>query len=235
MAIRIMEYNWLWSFGISGRSHLIELLDTALAVDWVQMSQKLPSVIFCLGPPGSGKGTQCAKIVKEFSFIHLSAGDCLREAMERKDETSELIDSYIREGQIVPVEVTVGLLKKKMQEHGWNDKYFLIDGFPRNRDNLEGWYRIVSDAEVNVIGCLFLDCNDEIVMDRLLRRGETSGRADDNKETIIKRLKVYHQDTIPIIEHFEGLNKCFTVDAARPIDSVWEDLEKLFRERIVPN
>lgn len=197
------------------------------------MSDKLPSVIFCLGPPGSGKGTQCAKIVDEFSFIHLSAGDCLREAMSRKDETSELIDSYIREGLIVPVEITVGLLKKKMQDHGWGGKHFLIDGFPRNQNNLEGWHKILPETEVNVIGCLFLSCEDDIVVERLLHRGETSGRVDDNRETIVKRLKVYHEETTPIIQHFENSNKCFTVDATRSIDSVWEDLKKLFKEKII--
>lgn len=190
-------------------------------------------MVFCLGPPGSGKGTQCAKIVKEFSFIHLSAGDCLREAMSRKDETSELIDSYIREGLIVPVEITVGLLKKKMQDNGWGGKYFLIDGFPRNQDNLEGWNKILPETEVNVIGCLFLSCEDDIVVERLLHRGETSGRVDDNKETIVKRLKVYHEETTPIIRHFESSKKCFTVDATRSIDSVWDDLKKLFKEKIV--
>lgn len=199
------------------------------------MNQNKPSIVFCLGPPGSGKGTQCANIVNEFSFIHLSAGDCLREAVSKKDETSELIGNYIKEGLIVPVEITVSLLKKKMQDYGWNDRYFLIDGFPRNQNNLDGWYKIVPDNEVNVIGCLFLDCDDEIVVNRLLHRGETSGRVDDNKETIIKRLKVYHEETTPVIEHFKSFNKCFTIDATGSVDSVWEDLKKLFRERIISN
>ncbi|KAK9174508.1 UMP-CMP kinase family protein [Cryptosporidium meleagridis] len=197
------------------------------------MSQNKPFVLFCLGPPGSGKGTQCAKIVDEFSFIHLSAGDCLREAMSRKDETSDLIDSYIREGLIVPVEITVSLLKKKMQEHGWNDKYFLIDGFPRNKNNLDGWQKIIPDTDVNVIGCLFLNCDDNIVVERLLHRGETSGRVDDNEETIVKRLKVYHEETTPIIEYFKNSNKCFTVDTTGSIESVWEELKKLFKEKII--
>ncbi|KAK6587914.1 UMP kinase [Cryptosporidium xiaoi] len=187
-----------------------------------------PLVIFCLGPPGSGKGTQCSRIVGEYSFIHLSAGDCLREALANKDETSELIDSYIREGLIVPVEITVGLLKKKMQLYGWNNGRFLIDGFPRSRDNLDGWFRIMPESEVNVLGCLFLNCSDEIVVERLLHRGETSGRVDDNKETIVKRLRVYHEETTPIIEHFKNVNKCFSVDASSSIEAVWEEIKQVF-------
>ncbi|KAH8740320.1 UMP kinase [Cryptosporidium ryanae] len=189
-----------------------------------------PLVIFCLGPPGSGKGTQCARIVEEYSFIHLSAGDCLREALENKDETSKLIDSYIREGLIVPVEITVGLLKKKMQLHGWNRGKFLIDGFPRSRNNLDGWLRIMPESEINVIGCLFLNCDDEIAVERLLHRGETSGRVDDNKETIVKRLRVYHEETTPIIDYFKNVNKCFSVDASSSIETVWGEIKKVLGE-----
>ncbi|KAF7457614.1 UMP-CMP kinase [Cryptosporidium felis] len=198
------------------------------------MSRAKPSVVFCLGPPGSGKGTQCTKIVDEFSFVHLSAGDCLREALSRKDETSELIDSYIREGKIVPVRITVELLKKKMEAHGWHDRHFLIDGFPRNQDNLDGWYSIMPDSEVNVIGCLFLSCADDVVIERLLHRGETSGRVDDNRETIAKRLKVYHEETTPIIERFNKSGKCFSIDTTGSIESVWADVKKLFEETILP-
>mgnify|MGYP002507556278 CR=1 FL=1 len=193
-----------------------------------------PSVIFCLGLPGSGKGTQCARIVDEFSFIHLSAGDCLREALSRDDETSKLIDHYIREGMIVPVEITVELLKKKMMSCGWSDKYFLIDGFPRNKNNLDGWNKILPDTQVNVIGCLFLSCQEEVAINRILHRGETSGRSDDNRETAAKRLKVYYEETTPIINHFKELGKCFPVDTGGSIEDVWAEVKKLFEDQIIP-
>ena len=198
----------------------------------VIMTKKKPAVLFCLGPPGSGKGTQCERIVEHYSFIHLSAGDCLREAQTNNDDTSKLIDHYIREGLIVPVEITIKLLRKKMQEHGWYDNYFLIDGFPRNQDNMKGWFDNVSSDEVEVLGCLFLNCPDDIVVERLLKRGETSGRTDDNKETIVKRLKVYHEETMPIVKYFKEINKCFTIDASPPIDEVWKTVRTSIEETI---
>ncbi len=97
----------------------------------------LPTVIFVPGQPGSGKGTQSANIVKDFEFVHLSAGDLLRAERSSGSKESALIESYIKDGRIVPVEVTCALLEKAMNNSGKSK--FLIDGFPRNADNLEGW------------------------------------------------------------------------------------------------
>ena len=143
--------------------------------------------MFVLGGPGSGKGTQCANIVRDFGFIHLSAGDLLRQEQQRSGPNAELINTYIKEGKIVPVEITVSLIKNAMQENiGKGRHYFLVDGFPRNQNNLEGWDGIMRDfAEVSFV--LFFDCPEEVMEQRLLSRGKTSGRADDNIESIKKR------------------------------------------------
>lgn len=104
-----------------------------------------PQVLFVLGGPGAGKGTQCAKMVEEYGFVHLSAGDLLRAERARKDSPDgQLIENYIREGQIVPVEITIRLIKKAMQDSG--STLFLIDGFPRNFDNLQGWQSVMGDT-----------------------------------------------------------------------------------------
>ena len=112
---------------------------------------------FVLGGPGSGKGTVCSKLVKEHNFVHLSAGDLLREERDSGSPEAELINSIILEGKIVPVEITVNLIKKAMQKAGWFDKKFLIDGFPRNNDNYEGWISVMGeDTDMKFV--LFLDC-----------------------------------------------------------------------------
>lgn len=104
------------------------------------MSSEKPKVVFVLGGPGAGKGTQCSKIVDRFQFTHLSAGDLLREERAREgSEFGQLIEDYIRNGKIVPVEVTCSLLENAMKSSG--KSRFLIDGFPRNQDNLDGWNR----------------------------------------------------------------------------------------------
>ncbi|KAK3419548.1 hypothetical protein EUGRSUZ_G00116 [Eucalyptus grandis] len=97
------------------------------------LTEKKPTVVFVLGGPGSGKGTQCANIVQHFGFTHLSAGDLLRAEIKSGSENGTMIQNMIKEGKIVPSEVTIKLLQKAMQESG-NDK-FLIDGFPRNEEN----------------------------------------------------------------------------------------------------
>ena len=103
-----------------------------------------PNILFVLGGPGAGKGTQCAKIVENFGYVHLSAGDLLRE--ERKapgSQFGELIEHHITNGTIVPVEITCSLLERAMNKSEKND--FLIDGFPRNEDNLSGWNRVMGE------------------------------------------------------------------------------------------
>ncbi|XP_051556527.1 UMP-CMP kinase-like isoform X2 [Myxocyprinus asiaticus] len=125
---------------------------------------KKPQVVFVLGGPGAGKGTQCAKIVETYSYTHLSAGDLLREERSRKgSEFGQLIDNYIKDGKIVPVEITISLLKKAMEETMKVDENkfrFLIDGFPRNQDNLQGW-NTVMDEKADVRFVLFFDCSNE--------------------------------------------------------------------------
>lgn len=118
------------------------------------------SVIFVLGGPGAGKGTQCAKIVTEFGYVHISAGDCLRAERNSGSPDAKLINQYISDGKIVPVEITVKLLNKAMKNSGGTK--FLIDGFPRNENNLQGWYNVMGD-QVHVAGVLFFDCPEEIL------------------------------------------------------------------------
>jgi UMP-CMP kinase len=109
-----------------------------------------PSVIFVLGGPGSGKGTQSERLSSTFGYVHLSAGELLRQERESSSPEGALIEEYLREGRIVPVELSLGLLKKAMVASGATR--FLIDGFPRNQDNLEGWQRVMgNEAEVMIL------------------------------------------------------------------------------------
>jgi UMP-CMP kinase len=103
---------------------------------------------FCLESrgPGAGKGTQCAKLVAECGFIHLSAGDLLRAEITSGSEHGEMIEKIIKDGAIVPVAVTCGLIKAAMERQGWATKKFLVDGFPRNEDNYIGWNEVMGDT-----------------------------------------------------------------------------------------
>jgi UMP-CMP kinase len=183
-------------------------------------------VVFVLGGPGSGKGTNCARIVDEFGYVHLSAGDLLRAERSSGSELAEMINTYIAEGKIVPAEVTVRLLRAAIEEA--TSSKFLVDGFPRDMDNLKCWEDTMSTvAEVQFL--LFLDCPQEVMLERLLERGKTSGRNDDNEESIRKRFFTYEASTRPIIEHFRDLGKVRAVDSNRPLEEVYAEVQAHFQ------
>lgn len=183
-------------------------------------------VVFVLGGPGAGKGTQCGKLVANFGFVHLSAGDLLRAERKKETETATLIANYIKQGAIVPVEITIGLLKKAMEENVKEGRSkFLVDGFPRNRDNYQGWEKIMGEyADVRFL--LFLECPEEVMQQRLLGRNE--GRTDDNLESIKKRFKTYETETMPIVQIFEKQGKVRKVIADRSVEEVYADVSAHF-------
>lgn len=187
--------------------------------------KKKYDVVFVLGGPGAGKGTQSALIYKTFDYVHLSAGDLLRAEKASGSELAELINNYINEGKIVPAHITVRLLRNAMENSGATK--FLVDGFPRDVDNLACWESDMT-ALTNVQFLLYLNCPQDIMIDRLVERGKTSGRSDDNREAIAKRFVTYENSTRPIIEHFASLGKVKEVDSNRPVEDVFADVSKHF-------
>jgi len=197
--------------------------DTKKHIEEVQ-ARKPPKVLFVLGGPGAGKGTQCAKIVENFpGWAHISAGDCLR--AERNDPASEdgaIINERIKEGKIVPVAITVKLLIKAMAAaEGKN--CFLIDGYPRNLDNVTGWKEHVGH-KAKVEGVLFYDATEEELERRLL--GRQDGRDDDQIDVIKKRFTTYMIDTMPIVDLYKENNQVIQINGMRSIEEVWEDTKK---------
>ncbi|EME80044.1 uncharacterized protein MYCFIDRAFT_211943 [Pseudocercospora fijiensis CIRAD86] len=182
-------------------------------------------VLFVLGGPGAGKGTQCANLVRDYGFKHLSAGDLLREEQNRPgSDYGEMISTYIKEGQIVPQEVTIKLLENSMVseiEKSGNRK-FLIDGFPRKMDQAIKFEEIVVPSKFT----LFFDCPEETMRERLLNRGKTSGRADDNEESIKKRFRTFVETSMPVVEYFEKEGRVVKVDARPEPDKVYESVKE---------
>jgi UMP-CMP kinase len=173
--------------------------DEKSAVKHANMIAARPRVVFILGGPGSGKGTQCSLLTENFHGVtHLSAGDLLRAERDSGSEQGEMINTYMKEGLIIPVSVTAGLLKKAIEGERGKSEVFLIDGFPRNDDNLRGWNSIIGDS-VQVEFMLLMECSEEVMLKRLLQRGAGSGRVDDNAETIRKRFNVYKTETLPVV------------------------------------
>ena len=187
------------------------------------------TVVYILGGPGSGKGTQSAHLVDDYGFTHLSAGDLLRAEQDREgSEYGQMIKDYIKNGEIVPMEVTVKLLENAMQsklDEQESEKKgskangrFLIDGFPRKMDQALFFEDSVCPSRCT----LFLDCPEEVMRERLLNRGKTSGRSDDNEESIIKRFKTFVETSMPVVNHFEKLGKVVKVSATGSEGEVYQ-------------
>jgi len=187
-------------------------------------------VIFVLGGPGAGKGTQCANLVRDYGFRHLSAGDLLRSEQDRPgSEFGAMIAKYIKEGQIVPMEVTIRLLENAMKDAIASEgkRTFLIDGFPRKMDQALAFEAQVVKSRFT----LFFECSEETMRERLLERGRTSGRSDDNAESIAKRFRVFVETSMPVVDMFEREGRVVKVDATRGPEEVYASVRQMLKER----
>ncbi|KAL7629241.1 bifunctional uridylate/adenylate kinase [Parahypoxylon ruwenzoriense] len=195
------------------------------------------TVIFVLGGPGAGKGTQCERLVRTYNFAHLSAGDLLRAEQNRPDsEFGDLIRHHIRNGLIVPMEVTIALLESAMRDilsantADSNNKKgkFLIDGFPRKLDQALKFEEAVVPARF----ALFYDCPEAEMERRLLERGKTSGREDDNADSIRKRFRTFIETSMPVIDHFAAEGRVLRVDATPGADAVFQTTQAELEKRL---
>ncbi|KAH0615570.1 hypothetical protein JD844_005011, partial [Phrynosoma platyrhinos] len=157
------------------------------------------------GGPGSGKGTQCERIVEKYGYTHLSSGDLLRAEVSSGSERGKKLSAIMEKGELVPLDTVLDMLREAMVAKADVSKGFLIDGYPREI--------VPQDAIVIIIFLavqiaaptllLYVDAGKDTMVKRLLKRGETSGRVDDNEETIKKRLETYYKATEPVIAFYE--------------------------------
>ncbi|KXH61132.1 UMP-CMP kinase [Colletotrichum salicis] len=192
------------------------------------------TVLFVLGGPGAGKGTQCARLVTDYGFTHLSAGDLLRAEQDRPgSQFGQLIKDYIKDGLIVPMEVTVQLLENAMTETmkenpAGKAARFLIDGFPRKMDQAVKFEEAVCPAKL----VLFYDCPEDVMESRLLERGKTSGRADDNAESIRKRFRTFVETSMPVVDYFEKEGRVVKLDATPSPQDVYSKTRSELSKRL---
>ena len=188
-------------------------------------------IVFVLGAPGSGKGTQCALVEETYKgWKHLSAGDLLRAERKQGGPLGDQINAKIAAGQLVPAEITVGCLEKAMMEAYQTEgtTKFLIDGFPRNQDNVTVWERNMPSHSVDCI--LFFDCPEEVLVGRLLERGQTSGRSDDNLDTIRRRFKTFQEESYPIVESYVSTGKVERIPSDQSVEQVFQQVKAVFNK-----
>jgi len=192
---------------------------------------KSARIIFVCGGPGSGKGTQCDRIVERYGFTHLSSGDLLRDEVASKSPRGNELNSLMQAGKLVPMETVLTLLKEAMIAKADVSNGFLIDGYPREVDQGIQFEKTICPAKM----VLYFDLSDAEMTRRLLNRGKTSGRVDDNEATIAKRLETFHAATEPVTIYYDRKQKLVSVNAERSPDAIFKDvadrLDRLILER----
>ena len=159
------------------------------------------------GPPGSGKGTQSENIVQKFDFIHLSTGDLLRREIAEKTPLGLEAKNLMDKGQLVPDEVVIGMIDSSLEKHA-GAKGFLFDGFPRTVAQAQALDKLLALRKTTIHSVLALEVSEDELVNRLLNRGETSGRSDDLDEAVIrKRFAVYKNETEPVAEYYKQQDK----------------------------
>lgn len=206
-------------------AEVVKIFDAEFKADAKSILEKA-KVVFVCGGPGSGKGTQCAKIVEKYGYTHLSSGDLLREAVASGSERGKALNEVMQRGDLVSLDAVLELLKDAMIARAATSKGFLIDGYPRELEQGQRFEQEVTEAQF----VLYFDVSDETMTKRLLGRAETSGRVDDNEETIKKRLATFHKVTKPVITYYEKLDKLKEVSAESSTDEVFSQVERIFDE-----
>ncbi len=182
--------------------------------------------LILFGPPGSGKGTQAAKLVEKYGLLHISTGDLFRSEIQNATTLGLKAQDFMKRGELVPDEVTIGMLRNKVESHP-ELHGIIFDGFPRTRAQAAALDDLLAERDDEVSRLIMLEVPDEEIIQRLLNRGLVSGRADDrNEEIIANRITVYRRETSPVYDYYAEKGKAVKVDGVGEIDDIFERLAR---------
>lgn len=198
------------------------LFNTFASSKSINNSNMLNIILF--GPPGSGKGTQAKMLVEKYNLLHISTGDLFRYEMGNDTPLGLEAKSYISKGELVPDSITIGMLKNKVNANPDVPGY-IFDGFPRNISQAEALDDFLAENGEQVKALLSLQVDDEEIVKRILNRGKTSGRSDDNDESIIRnRIDVYKSETSPVYDFYDAQGKAQLIDGIGSLEEIFDRL-----------
>lgn len=179
--------------------------------------------IVIFGAPGSGKGTQSARIVEKYGVSHISTGDVLRAEIKKGSELGKVAKGYIDQGQLLPDALIIDILASVLDSLK-DSRGVIFDGFPRTILQAEALKKMLSERGQDVSVMLDLDVPEDELIDRLIKRGQESGRADDNLETIKKRLTVYSEQTSPLKDFYKAEGKYQHINGVGSMDAIFDEI-----------
>ena len=200
--------------------------ENTIKQDTIKIEISMKNIVI-FGAPGSGKGTQSDLMIEHYGFGHISTGDVLREAIKKGTELGKTAQSYIDKGNLIPDELMVSILAKVYDSYGRGHKGVIFDGFPRTIPQAEALKQMLDERGDRVAAMIELDVPEDELMKRLILRGQQSGRADDNEETIKKRLVVYHSQTQPLIEWYKQEGLHHHINGLGTLERIFEDIKKV--------
>ncbi len=180
--------------------------------------------LILFGPPGSGKGTQAVQLVERYNLVHISTGDLFRYEMGHNTPLGQKAKEYIAKGELVPDSVTIGMLRNKVEAHPESNG-FIFDGFPRTIPQAEALDALLLDMDSQIDALISLQVDDEEIVKRIRNRGLSSGRTDDNDESIIRnRIDVYKNETTPVFDYYNDQEKSHSIPGVGSIDDIFDRL-----------
>jgi adenylate kinase len=180
--------------------------------------------ILFLGPQGAGKGTQAKRIQSEYGLPHVATGDILREAMANGTPLGVLAKPIYDAGKLVPDDIIIGVIRDRLAEPDVEDG-FVLDGFPRNLAQAEALDDMLLEIDQPLDVVLELRVPREVAVERMQRRAQEEGRSDDTPEAIEKRLALYDEVTLPVVDHYAPTGNLIAIHGDKPIDAVWAEIQ----------
>jgi len=180
--------------------------------------------IVLFGGPGSGKGTQSAKLIDQFGLYHISTGEVLRQHIADKTELGKIADGYISQGQLIPDDLMIRILDDVLEKEAKGKGGVVFDGFPRTIPQAEALCELLKKRGTELHAVIGLEVPDQELIERMLHRGQETGRADDNPETIKKRLQVYHSQTSPLKDYYTDNGMYMPVNGLGNVDEIFEKI-----------